>query len=141
MRMRIRSATASTISLVQDTSRYVLAGFTESRLTAIDMSDSSHYVIRGGVEGRERLRVIARVMRASSMSMFDRLGLRDGCQCLDVGCGGGDVTLDLARRVGPHGRVVGVDIDEKKLEIARTEARQLGVANVEFRVADVRDEP
>ena len=75
----------------------------------IEMADSTHYVIRGGLEGRERLRVLGRVMRTSSMSLFDRLGLHDGLTCLDVGCGGGDATLELARRVAPAGRVVGVD--------------------------------
>jgi 2-polyprenyl-3-methyl-5-hydroxy-6-metoxy-1,4-benzoquinol methylase len=103
------------------------------------VADSTHYVIRGGLEGRERLRVLARVMRTSSMSLFDRLGLRDGLTCLDVGCGGGDATLELARRVAPRGRVVGVDIDEMKLEIARGEAAEQGVRNVEFRLSDVRD--
>ena len=102
------------------------------------MTDSAHYVIRGGLEGRERLRVLARVMRASSMSLFDRLGLADGVLCLDVGCGGGDATLELARRVAPRGRVVGIDIDEKKLEMAREEAIQEGVSNVEFLRADIR---
>jgi SAM-dependent methyltransferase len=103
------------------------------------MPDSTHYVIRGGLEGRERLRVLARVMRESSTSLFDRLGLRDGLTCLDVGCGGGDATLELARRVGPHGSVVGVDIDETKLQIAREEAAEHGVRNVEFRLSDIRE--
>lgn len=103
------------------------------------MADSKHYVIRGGLEGRERLRVLARVMRESSSSLFDRLALSDGMACLDVGCGGGDVTLELARRVAPKGKAVGADIDEGKLEIARHEARQNGIANVEFRSVDIRD--
>ena len=47
------------------------------------MADSIHYVIRGGLEGRERLRVLGRVMRTSSMSLFDRLCLRDGLTCLE----------------------------------------------------------
>jgi SAM-dependent methyltransferase len=105
----------------------------------VDMVDSTHYVIRGGLEGRERLRVLGRVMRTSSMSLFDRLGLRDGLTCLDVGCGGGDATLELARRVAPAGRVVGVDIDEAKLQIARAEAAEQGVPNVEFRLSDIRE--
>ena len=58
-------------------------------------------------------------------------------RCLDVGCGGGDVTLDLARTVAPGGRAVGMDIDEVKLEMARAEATSAGVGNVEFRAADV----
>ena len=102
------------------------------------MPDSSHYVIRGGREGRERLRVLGRVMHESSTSLFDRLGVRRGLACLDAGCGGGDAAIELARRVGPEGRVVGVDIDETKLTAARSEAEQQGVANVEFLAGDVR---
>ena len=86
------------------------------------MTHASHYVIRGGLEGRERLRVISRVMHPSTSSLFDRVRVADGHRCLDVGCGGGDVTIALARRVAPHGAAVGVDIDDTKLAIARNEA-------------------
>jgi SAM-dependent methyltransferase len=78
------------------------------------------------------------VMHPSTSALFDRLNLGDGLTCLDVGCGGGDTTIDLARRVAPRGRAVGADIDETKLALAREEARALGVANVEFRSMDVR---
>jgi SAM-dependent methyltransferase len=103
------------------------------------LTDSNHYAIRGGIEGRERLRVLSRVMHASSISLFDRLGLRDGLLCVDVGCGGGDTALELARRVGPHGKAVGIDLDEIKLDIARAEARQQNVSNVEFQACDIRN--
>ncbi len=98
-----------------------------------------HYAIRGGLQGRERLRVLARVMHESSMSLFDRIRVRDGLACLDVGCGGGDATVELARLVAPEGRAVGIDLDEKKLEIARAEAELKGVTNIEFRVSDIRE--
>jgi SAM-dependent methyltransferase len=100
---------------------------------------ASDYAIRGGLEGRERLRVLGRIMHPSTAALFDRLGLGPGLTCLDVGCGGGDVTLELARRVAPGGRVVGVDLDEEKVRIARSEAQQHGIAGVEFRVADIRE--
>jgi SAM-dependent methyltransferase len=103
------------------------------------MADARHYVIRGGIEGRERLRILSRVMHSSSTSLFDHLDLRDGLACLDVGCGGGDATLELARRVAPGGRAVGTDIDRAKLELAREEARRHGVANVAFEESDARD--
>ena len=103
------------------------------------MGDSTHYVIRGGIEGRERLRILGRVMHSSSSSLFDRLDLADGLSCLDVGCGGGDATLELARRVGPSGQAVGVDIDLMKLELARHEAAELGVRNVSFERWDIRE--
>jgi SAM-dependent methyltransferase len=103
------------------------------------MGDLKHYVIRGGVAGRERLRILARVLQPSTTSLFDRLGVTDGMRCLDFGCGGGDVALELARRVGPGGRVVGADLDATKLEIARREAAELGINNVEFRRHDIRE--
>jgi hypothetical protein len=52
--------------------------------------------------------VLGRVMHPSTSSLFDRLGLRDGFACIDVGCGGGDATLEIARRVAPDGQVIGV---------------------------------
>jgi ubiquinone/menaquinone biosynthesis C-methylase UbiE len=99
----------------------------------------NHYLIRGGVEGRERLRVLARVMRPTTLSLFDRVGIKAGMACLDVGCGGGDVTLDLAGLVGPEGSVVGWDIDEIKLELARREAEERGFGNVKYQLSDIRE--
>src|SRR5438876_9709070 len=93
------------------------------------------YIIRGGVEGRERLRLLSRILRPTTLALFDRVGVRPGMRCLDVGCGGGDVTLELGRLVGPAGRVVGIDIDATKLDLARQEAAAHGVAIVEFRHA------
>ena len=95
------------------------------------------YIIRGGFEGRERLRVLARIMRPATLSLFHRAGVRPGMDCLDVGCGGGDVAFDLARLVTPGGRVVGMDIDGIKLKLAQREAREHHVANVEFRLVDI----
>jgi SAM-dependent methyltransferase len=104
------------------------------------MTVSGHYVIRGGVAGRERLRILARVLRPTTTALFDRLGIAAGVTCLDAGCGGGDVSLDLASRVGPQGRVVGVDLDATKLALARQEAAEAGLATVEFRALDIRTE-
>jgi len=92
-----------------------------------------HYAIRGGIEGRERLRILARVMRPYTLDLFERVGIPSGSKVLDVACGGGDVTFDLARKVGPNGSVVGIDLDEAKLELARGEAKSLELDNVEFR--------
>jgi ubiquinone/menaquinone biosynthesis C-methylase UbiE len=103
------------------------------------VTTTGHYVIRGGLEGRERLRVLSRVMHTTTMALLDRLGLRDGLVCADVGCGGGDVSQAVARKVAPSGKVLGFDIDPAKLDLARSEAKQQGIENLEFRVADVRE--
>jgi len=98
---------------------------------------SDSYVIRGGVEGRERLRILSEVMGPSTRALIAEVGIPTGSTCLDVGCGAGDVTFDLARAVGPTGRVIGVDFDETKLEIARREGARWKPANVTFETADV----
>jgi SAM-dependent methyltransferase len=97
----------------------------------------SVYIIRGGVAGRERLRVLSRVMGPMTARLLERVGVAPGDRCLDVGCGGGDVSLALARMVGPDGTVVGVDIDEVKLKLARQEAAEAGLANLEYRHAAI----
>ena len=56
------------------------------------------------------------------------VGVRPGFACLDVGCGDGQVSIQLARAVGPTGRVVGLDSDAGALEIARRAAEQAGIA-------------
>src|SRR5262245_59988076 len=97
--------------------------------------DDHHYLIRGGLEGRERLRVLGRVFQPTTLSLLERAGVGPGQHCLDVGCGGGDVTRDLAQLVGPSGSVVGLDVDPTKIELARSETSD-GM-NVEYRIGDV----
>lgn len=99
----------------------------------------SQYVIRGGVEGRERLRLLARVMRPTTRNLLERVGIAAGMACLDVGCGGGDVSFELAALVGGEGKVVGLDIDEVKLELARGEAAGRNLGNVTFHRSGIHD--
>ena len=101
--------------------------------------DEHHYLIRGGIQGRERMRVVGRVMRPATLALLGRAGVGSGMRCLDVGCGAGEVTFDLASVVGLTGHVVGVDLDPTKIELGRGDALQAGVTNVELRVADVAD--
>ena len=64
--------------------------------------------------------------------------LRPGLDLLDVGCGPGTITIDLARRLEP-GRVVGVDREPAPLEAGRVDAEAAGIPNVRFEVGDVYD--
>jgi SAM-dependent methyltransferase len=96
----------------------------------------SHYLIRGGADGRERLRLLSGVMRPYALRLFDRLDICEGMSCLDLGCGGGDVTLELARIVGRSGKVVGMDLDSVKLDVARSESKAQGFKNEEFRLVE-----
>ena len=88
-------------------------------------SRTEGYVLRGGRAGAERLRLLNRVKWPSTEPLLAVAGLRAGMRCLDVGCGGGDVTLKMAAMVGPEGHVVGVDRDQSILQLARREAEEL----------------
>lgn len=99
------------------------------------------YAIKGGRSGRERLRVLSHVLQAGTHDFLDRLGIRPGMACLDIGCGGGDVTREFARRVGSSGRVVGLDMDAAQLEIVTVEAAAQNIQNIDYRVANITEPP
>ncbi|GIH28235.1 hypothetical protein Aph01nite_65450 [Acrocarpospora phusangensis] len=62
--------------------------------------------------------------------------LRPEMSLLDIGCGPGTITVDLAARVG---RVTATEIGEEELALARAEAAAQGQENIDFTVADVHD--
>ena len=95
-------------------------------------SEPEGYVLRGGRAGAERLRLLNRVKWPTTEPLLRAAGLRAGISCLDVGCGGGDVTLKMAAIVGVEGNVVGVDRDEAILRLAKQEAEWRGLS-VAFR--------
>jgi ubiquinone/menaquinone biosynthesis C-methylase UbiE len=61
-----------------------------------------------------------------------------GQRVLDVGCGFGDTTQQIARLVGPSGEAVGIDASSRFIEASRQEARTAGVENARFLVGDVQ---
>jgi demethylmenaquinone methyltransferase/2-methoxy-6-polyprenyl-1,4-benzoquinol methylase len=62
----------------------------------------------------------------------DATGLGQGGRALDLACGTGRLTRDLAKKVGPEGYVLGVDFSEEMLRIAKRRP----ASNVEYRVGD-----
>lgn len=63
---------------------------------------------------------------------------RPGDRVVDIGCGFGDTAQDLAAMVGPEGSVLGVDAASRFIDTARAEAREAGVENLRFQVADLQ---
>jgi SAM-dependent methyltransferase len=61
-----------------------------------------------------------------------------GDRVLDIGCGLGDSTVQLAELVGPQGRAHGVDVAERMIAGARRDAEQAGIENMTFEVVDVQ---
>jgi ubiquinone/menaquinone biosynthesis C-methylase UbiE len=69
---------------------------------------------------------------------MDAAAIGCGHRILDIGCGCGETSFDLARRVGDTGSVLGVDISSLLIEAARGAAQQSGVSNVRFEEADAQ---
>jgi ubiquinone/menaquinone biosynthesis C-methylase UbiE len=72
---------------------------------------------------------------------LDRHPPQPGAHVLDLGCGFGDTTTDIAGRVGPRGEAVGVDAAARFIDLAANEARDAQISNVRFEVVDVESEP
>ena len=67
--------------------------------------------------------------------------LKEGETVLDLGSGGGIDVLLSARRVGPTGKAIGLDMTDEMLALARENQRKAGVTNVEFRKGDIEHIP
>ncbi len=68
---------------------------------------------------------------------IERLHLERGARVLDVCCGTGASALPAANAVGPTGHVIGVDLSDRLLELARAKAKATGIESVEFRRGDM----
>lgn len=78
----------------------------------------------------------SRLTAPVSERMLELARLRPGMRVLDVASGMGEPSLRAAQRVGPSGFVLGTDLVDGMLEVAREAARAQGLSNIEFRAAD-----
>jgi len=79
----------------------------------------------------ERLKFQHRVWKENTDSFLERLNIRKGWKCLDVGAGPGFVTMDLRKRVGPTGEVTALEPSELYLEWLASQAKRRRWKNVE----------
>ena len=68
-------------------------------------------------------------------------GIKEGEVILDIGSGGGLDVFLASKKVGPRGKVIGLDMTEQMVKRARQNARKGNYNNIEFRLADAEDIP
>jgi SAM-dependent methyltransferase len=105
------------------------------------MEDASRQQIEfwNGPQGRRWVahqESLDRVWRPIGEAAIVRAGVVRGERVVDIGCGCGATSLELAAKVGPTGSVLGIDISAPMLARARERAQRLEVANLEFVQAD-----
>jgi len=89
----------------------------------------------------ERHAIIDQQIAPFGRRTMDRANIQLGWRVLDVGCGCGETTVELARCVGHSGSVWGVDISAPLIEAARALAQKSDLGNVHFEEANAQTYP
>jgi SAM-dependent methyltransferase len=97
------------------------------------------YVLGTHDDEVERLGLQHRVWRRRVLDAWLRAGFRSGQTLLDIGCGPGHATLDLAELVGPEGKVYAFDRSRRFLDTVEANAAKRGLANVTTVEADLEE--
>jgi SAM-dependent methyltransferase len=97
----------------------------------------SAYLFGSSAAETERLQLQARILGPYTERFLDEAGISRGMDVLDIGTGAGDVALLLANRIGPDGRVVGIDANPDILETARARVARAGLSNISLVQADI----
>ena len=95
------------------------------------------YAINGGLKGSERLEVLSQAMATFSEPFVEQAGIKPHWHCLDLGCGGGQVTSQIAQQLGTEGSVLGIDLDPDNLRHASELAQRLSLSQASFKQMDV----
>ena len=101
------------------------------------MSGERDYLLGTHDEEVERLALQHRVWRPRALDAWRRAGFTEGQALLDVGCGPGHATLDLAEIVGPSGQVVAIDRSRRFLDALEAARLRRGLANITSHEVDL----
>jgi len=112
-------------------------------MNVVRQANDEQAMLWNGVAGLawvETQALLDRVLEPFEKLLSEAVAAKAPTRLLDVGCGTGATTLAAARRIGPHGRCVGIDISQPMIETARTRARSEN-ASAEFVCADAQTNP
>ena len=93
---------------------------------------------KGGDIWVERQNAMDTMLSPLGEAALNKLNLNEGENVLDIGCGCGHTTLNIAKRISPDGQVTGLDISEPMLKRAKESANEMSISNVSFNCVDVQ---
>jgi ubiquinone/menaquinone biosynthesis C-methylase UbiE len=103
------------------------------------MSNQNEYILGTDPEELQRLGFQHRVWSKDAFALWERAGIGQGQRILDLGCGPGFATFDLADIAGSDGLVIGLDKSAGYIASARSRAQTAGLNNIDFMLADFSD--
>lgn len=104
-----------------------------------DVEPSSSYALGRDAAESERLLNQSVELHSQAVALLDRITMPLDGSAIDLGCGPAGVLELLRERVGPGGRVVGLDADPLHVDMARTRMVKRGLVDVEVVTGDARD--
>jgi len=110
----------------------------DERPGASDSPTPVTYALGRDTAEAERLRRQTTELHPLAAELLDRVGAAEGQSAIDVGCGPRGILELLAERVGPRGRVVGLEVEPVHVAMARELVAEQGLTNVEVIQADAR---
>ena len=93
---------------------------------------------KGGDIWVERQNAMDTMLSPLGEAALNKLNLNEGENVLDIGCGCGHTTLNIAKKISPDGQVTGLDISEPMLKRAKESANEMSISNASFNCVDVQ---
>ena len=109
-------------------------------MSEVNKNQKDFWSGKGGDIWVERQNAMDTMLSPLGEAALNKLNFNEEENVLDVGCGCGNTTLNIAKRIGPSGNVTGLDISEPMLKRAKESAVEMSITNTIFKCVDVQTE-
>ena len=109
-------------------------------MSEVNKNQKDFWSGKGGDIWVERQNAMDTMLSPLGEAALNKLNFNEEENVLDVGCGCGHTTLNIAKRIGPSGNVTGLDISEPMLKRAKESAVEMSITNTSFKCVDVQTE-
>ena len=109
-------------------------------MSEVNKNQKDFWSGKGGDIWVERQNAMDTMLSPLGEAALNKLNFNEEENVLDIGCGCGHTTLNIAKRIGPSGNVTGLDISEPMLKRAKESAFEMSITNTLFKCVDVQTE-
>ena len=109
-------------------------------MSEVNKNQKDFWSGKGGDIWVERQNAMDTMLSPLGEAALNKLNFNEEENVLDIGCGCGHTTLNIAKRIGPSGNVTGLDISEPMLKRAKESAVEMSITNTLFKCVDVQTE-